>query len=81
LSYLFLWCECDAYGSQVDIDENILDYQPVNVRKLLEYFEGSIVISDQQLAVNLQSLFYDAIVFGAEAHLEETLKIVLDYLV
>jgi hypothetical protein len=53
----------------------------VNVRKLLEYFEGNIVISDQKLAVHLECLLNDPIVFRAEAHFEEILKVILDYLV
>ena len=49
--------------------------------KLLEYFEGNFVISDQKLPIHLECLLNDSIVFRAEAHLEEILKIVLDYLV
>jgi hypothetical protein len=81
LNSLFLTCERGADRSQVDIDKNILNDKPVNVRKLLEYFEGNFIISDQKLAIHLECLLNDSIVFRAEAYLEEILKIVLDYLV
>lgn len=74
-------CERAANGSQIDVDKNILDDEPVNMRKLLEYFQGNIVISDQKLPVHLESLLNDPIVFRAEAHLEEILKIILNYLI
>jgi hypothetical protein len=76
-----LTSESAADGGQADIDKYILYNEPVNVRKLLEYFEGNIIVSDQKLAIHLECFFNDSIVFRAEAHLEEILKIVLDYLV